>query len=72
MIQYKVKSSEGVNSFLEITKERTDGFEVVITCIYEDYKKELKEFINKQLFDTCLRTGYLTPMDNTARLLASA
>ncbi len=72
MIQYKIKSSEGVNSFMEILKEQHDGYEVIITCIYEDYKKEMKEFLNKQLFDTCLRTGYLTPIDNSARLLASA
>ena len=72
MIQYKIKSSEGVNSFMEILKEQNDGYEVMITCIYEDYKKELKEFLNKQLFDTCLRTGYLTPMDSSARMLASA
>lgn len=72
MIQYKVKSSEGIQSFLEITKEKNDGFDVRITCVYEDYKKEMREFINRQLFETCLRTGYLTPVENTAHTLASA
>lgn len=72
MIQYRVKSSEGIQSFLEVTKEKGDGFDVRITCIYEDYKKEMNEFINKQLFETCLRTGYLTPVECAAQSLASA
>jgi hypothetical protein len=72
MIQYRVKSSEGIQSFLEVTKEKSDGFNVRITCIYEDYKKEMNEFINRQLFETCLRTGYLTPVENAAPSLASA
>jgi hypothetical protein len=72
MIQYRVKSSEGIQSFLEVTKEQSDGFNVRITCIYEDYKKEMNEFINRQLFETCLRTGYLTPVETAVATLASA
>lgn len=72
MIQYKVKSSEGVQSFLEITKERNDGYDVLITCVYEDYKKEMREFINSHLFDICVRTGYLTPVEEQVHSLASA
>jgi hypothetical protein len=63
MIQFKVKGNEGFDTFLEIVKEKKDGYEVLITCVYEDYKKEMKEFINKRLFDTCLRTGYLQKVD---------
>ena len=72
MIQYKVKSSEGVQSFLEIQKERTDGYDVLITCVYEDYQKEMTEFINRHLFDICVRTGYLTPVEEPVQTLASA
>jgi hypothetical protein len=72
MIQYKVKSSDGVNSFLEILKQKKGGFDVRITCVYEDYKKEMNEFIDRELFETCIRTGYLTPIDETAPLLATA
>lgn len=72
MIQYKVKSSEGVHSFLEIVKQKKEGFDVRITCVYEDYKKEMDEFIDKELFETCIRTGYLTPIDETPPLLATA
>ena len=72
MIQYRVKSSEGVQSFLEVTREKSDGYDVRITCIYEDYKKEMNEFINKQLFETCLRTGYLRPVETAFPTLASA
>ena len=60
MIQYKVKSSEGIDSYMEIVKENSNGYDVVITCVYEDYKKELREFLGKQLFQTCLRTNAVT------------
>lgn len=63
MIQFRVKGNEGFETFLEIVKEKTDGYEVLITCVYDDYKKEMKEFINKRLFDTCIRTGYLQQVD---------
>ncbi|MEW5817328.1 MAG: hypothetical protein AB1798_18270 [Spirochaetota bacterium] len=59
MIQYKVKGNEGIDTYVEVVKENQDGYDVVITCVCEDYKKEIKEYISRQLFDTCLRTGYL-------------
>jgi hypothetical protein len=63
MSQYKVKGNEGFDTFLEIVKEKSDGYDVRITCVYEDYKKETEEFINKRLFETCIRTGYLQRTD---------
>ncbi|TFG59355.1 MAG: hypothetical protein E4H36_13960 [Spirochaetales bacterium] len=63
MIQYRVKSSEGIQAFLEIVREHPDGYDVIITNIYEDYKKETREFLTRQLFETCLRTGYLIKID---------
>jgi hypothetical protein len=66
MIQYKVKGNEGFDTFLEIVKERRGGFDVIITCVYEDYKKEMKEYVNKDLFEMCIRTGYLQKIDRFA------
>ena len=66
MIQYRVKSPEGTQKFVEIEREHPDGYEVVVTNIYEDYKKEHKEFINRHLFETCLRTGYLIKIEGPA------
>jgi hypothetical protein len=70
MSQYKVKGNEGFDTFLEIVKEKDDGYDVRITCVYEDYKKETKEFINKRLFETCIRTGYLQKTDQLADVVA--
>ena len=72
MIQYRVKSSKGMNTFMEIVKQRKDGYDVRITCVYEDYKKEIEEYLSKELFRTCLRTGYLTPIPSDAGELISA
>lgn len=72
MIQYRVKSSKGMNTFMEIVKQRKHGYDVRITCVYEDYKKEIEEYLSKELFQTCLRTGYLTPIASDTGELISA
>ena len=72
MIQYKVKGNETVETYLEILNEKQEGFNVLITCICEDYKKEMTEYMSKDLFDTCLRTGYITEIGAERETLISA
>lgn len=72
MIQYKVKGNETVETYLEIVKEKTEGFDVLITCVCEDYKKEMTEYMSKDLFNTCLRTGYITEIAAEKESLISA
>lgn len=72
MIQYKVKGNETVETYLEILTEKEEGFDVLITCVCEDYKKEMQEFMSKDLFTTCLRTGYITEIGvEEARLISA-
>ena len=60
MKHYKVKGSGSVDTYLQIMREREDGFEVIITSVCENYSKTIRDFIDRPLFDACLRTGYLT------------
>ncbi|MBN2049035.1 MAG: hypothetical protein JW760_01215 [Spirochaetales bacterium] len=72
MIRYAVKGNSTVKTWLEITAEKEDGFDVRITSEYEDYSKTLDEYMSRELFDTCLRTGYLIKTDMATELLSAA
>ena len=55
------------------TEKRYDeGYDVRITSEYEDYNKSIEEFMSRELFDSCLRTGYITKIDVATALLSAA
>jgi hypothetical protein len=59
--QYKVKGIAGVETYLEVMREETEGYRILIRTYADDHSiKESEEFISFHLFDACLRTGYLT------------
>ncbi|RKX79350.1 MAG: hypothetical protein DRP87_03535 [Spirochaetes bacterium] len=59
-MKFKVKGNCGFSKYLEILEETEKGYRILISTVYEDYKKDVKEFMSKELFSTCLRTGYLS------------
>jgi hypothetical protein len=58
--RYKVKGIAGVETYLEVLREETEGYRILIRTVSEDGVKESEEFISFHLFDACVRTGYLT------------
>lgn len=72
MIQYIVKGNGTVKTYLEILSEREEGYDVRIISEHEDYSKSMDEYMSKDLFDSCLRTGYLTRIDMATTLLSAA
>ncbi len=72
MIQYIVKGNSPVKTYLEIVSETNDGYDVRITSEYEDYSKTMDEYMSKELFESCLRTGYLIKIDVATALLSAA
>jgi hypothetical protein len=71
MVQYRIKSSKEINNYLNILGERDDGFDVLIINEHDDYRKEVKDFLSKELFETCLRTGYLIKLDADRSLMSA-
>jgi len=57
--EYRIKGAG--EQYLKVTKETKNGFSVVITKMESGWKEEKKEFMPRTLFETCLRTDYLTP-----------
>lgn len=58
--QYRVKGIAGVETYLEVLREETEGYRILIRTYTDSSVKESEEFISFHLFDACVRTGYLT------------
>ena len=60
MKSYTLKSIGKNTDYMTIVRELEDGF--VVKIVREKKKKnDIKtDYISKELFDSCLRTGYLT------------
>jgi|GEM_PF-712683 len=57
---YRVKGIAGVETYLQLIGENGEGYDIRITSIGPTSVKESQEFISHNLFDACVRTGYLT------------
>ncbi len=66
MKQYAIKSEgKAVGqepSLLELIDETEGGYYVRIVHRHEDWEDVSEDFLPRELFDTCLRTGYIAEM----------
>jgi hypothetical protein len=60
MKRYEIKSAPGQRAELEIAADRADGLHVEITRYFDGYETTASEVMSRELFDLCVRTGYLT------------
>ena len=59
MKAYTIKGTPDRKEILEILRESKEGYQVKITRDRSGWLEERKEFMPKELFDTCIRTEYL-------------
>ncbi len=66
MKQFAIKSEaaalSGDSSVLELIGETEGGFYVRIVHRHEDWDDVREDFMSQELFDTCLRTGYIAAL----------
>lgn len=62
MKAYKIKGTKDRTETLEVLREHSDGYQVKITRDRSGWLEEKKEFMPRELFETCLRTSYLTEL----------
>jgi hypothetical protein len=60
MKRYYIKSQEGRTEYMDIVHELGDELFVRVVRIQDGYEKVIEERMGRPLFETCLRTGYLT------------
>jgi len=49
-------------SILELIDETEGGYFVRIVHKHEDWEDVKEDFLSRELFDTCLRTGYISEL----------
>ena len=72
MPSYTLKSIGNKNDYMTIVKELEDGYVVRIVRDKDGYEDVTTDFISKSLFDSCIRTGYITKIELTKKKAANA
>lgn len=68
--RYRVKGISGIETYIELLTEVPGGYDARITSIAEYGVRESCEFISTDLLDSCIRTGYLAPVEEHADIPA--
>lgn len=71
MGSYTLKSIGKASDYMTILRDTEDGFVVRIVRDKDGYDEITTDFISKALFDSCIRTGYLTKIADSEQKLAA-
>ena len=71
MAYYTLKSIGSSSAYMTIIKETEDGFVVRIVRDKDGYDDITTDFISKSLFESCIRTGYLTKIETAEDRMAA-
>ena len=71
MKTYTLKSIGNSSDYMTIIKETEDGFVVRIVRDKDGYDDITTDFISKSLFESCIRTGYLTKIETAEDRMAA-
>lgn len=69
MGSYTLKSIGKSSDYMTILREVEDGYVVKIVRDRDGYNDVSTDYISKTLFDSCVRTGYLTRIETPAEKL---
>ena len=72
MTNYYALKSHNCNDYMSIEKELEDGFVIRNVRDKDGYEEVTTDFISKVLFDSCIRTGYLTKIEAPMAAAVSA
>ena len=67
---YTLKSIGNKTDYMTVVREMDDGYIVRIVRDEDGYDDVTTDFISKALFDSCIRTGYLTKIKSPAEAVA--
>jgi hypothetical protein len=63
--RYCIKSLPDKAEYLDILNEIDGGYKIRLTKLSDGDKKVREDFIDRHLFDICVKTGYLSELANT-------
>lgn len=70
MKSYTLKSIGKNTDYMTIVREMDDGFVVRIVRDLDGYQDVKTDYISRELFDSCIRTGYLTEIKEPVAITA--
>lgn len=69
---YTLKTIGKSTDYMTIIKEMEDGYVVKIVRDEDGYDDVTTDYISKTLFDSCIRTGYLTKVTTEEKAVVNA
>ncbi len=66
MKSYSLKSLGNKNDYMTIISEKENGYVIRIVRDQDGYEDIRTDFLSKELFECCIRTGYLTEIEPVA------
>ena len=72
MKSYTLKSIVKNTDYMTIVREMEDGFVVKIVRDLDGYEDIKTDYISRELFDSCIRTGYLTEITEPVKVAVNA
>ncbi|MDR1747898.1 MAG: hypothetical protein LBR47_02430 [Spirochaetaceae bacterium] len=67
---YYIKSCNQTADFLTVTGRNEEGFFVRIIRDLDGYEEIIDEFMTTELFESCIRTGYLIKAEGDTAAIA--
>ncbi|MBR7064674.1 MAG: hypothetical protein IKI31_05980 [Treponema sp.] len=72
MKHYTLKSIGNNSDYMSIIREMEDGFVVRIVRDQDGYEDIKTDYISRELFDSCIRTGYLSEVKHPVKIAVNA
>lgn len=72
MKSYTLKSIGSTSDYMTVVREMEDGYVVRIVRDRDGYDEVKTDYISRELFDSCIRTGYLTEIEEPVRIAVNA
>ncbi len=72
MDYYMLKTNNSTQDYVTIIQETEEGYMIRINRDLDGYEEVRNEYITKELFESCLRTGYLTKVTKKQKAMAIA
>jgi hypothetical protein len=72
MKSYTLKSIGNASDYMTIVREMENGYVVRIVRDRDGYNEVKTDYISKELFESCIRTGYLTEIKEPVKMAVNA
>ena len=72
MKSYSLKSLGNKNDYMTVLKETKEGYVIRIVRDMDGYDDVKTDFLSKELFECCIRTGYLSDIEESVKMAVNA